>query len=202
MSRNKCDKFKKAIDVSASTTTRLVEQHLKDLMACSTEKKQHKTDINGLYFNFKTVSDDRVEKWNGLTLAVDHTLTDLITQLFEKGADPNVRTSNNKTALAVAVTAQFKSGGQDDTEMIECLLDNGAEVDVKFVQDNTILHLAVLVQHTGLVKSLINHGANTALMNAKKDTPMMMAFKYRKDDAFQLLKEAFCSCRDCPPSLG
>ena len=68
-------------------------------MACSTEKKQHKTDINGLYFNFKTVSDDRVEKWNGLTLAVDHTLTDLITQLFEKGADPNVRTSNNKTAL-------------------------------------------------------------------------------------------------------
>merc|ERR1712071_328167 len=130
------------------------------------------------------------EKWNGLTLAVDHTLTDLITQLFEKGADPNVRTSNNKTALAVAVTAQFKSGGQDDTEMIECLLDNGAEVDVKFVQDNTILHLAVLVQHTGLVKSLINHGANTALMNAKKDTPMMMAFKYRKDDAFQLLKHS------------
>ena len=26
----KCDKFKKAIDVSASTTTRLVEQHLKE----------------------------------------------------------------------------------------------------------------------------------------------------------------------------
>ena len=68
-------------------------------MECSTKRNKHKTDINGLYFNFQSVLMDRMEKWNGLSLAVDHTLTDMVAQLLDKGADPNVRTSQNKTAI-------------------------------------------------------------------------------------------------------
>jgi hypothetical protein len=85
----------------------------------------------------------------------------LVRMLLEKGADPNVRTKRNESALADAATA-------GNEECVKLLLDKGAEVNVQDIRGYSPLLYAAGADAmpAGIVKMLLAKGADR---NAKGD---------------------------------
>ena len=75
--------------------------------------------------------------------------------LLEKGADPNLRTKRNESALADAATA-----GNEET--VKLLLDRGAEVNVQDIRGYSPLLYAAGsdAMPAGVVKMLLAKGAD------------------------------------------
>ena len=86
--------------------------------------------------------------------------------LLEHGADPNLRGSQNKTALMI----QFSN-----PEAVELLIEHGAQVNLQDKFGNTALSLAVGFNKIESVTVLLKHGANPNLANHKGFTPLMKA---------------------------
>ena len=61
-------------------------------------------------------------------------------------------------------------------EMAKCLIDNGADVDMKSTSDGaTPLHLAAIYGEIEIVKSLIDNGAHVDLKDKDGETPLRWA---------------------------
>ena len=61
-------------------------------------------------------------------------------------------------------------------EMAKCLIDNGADVDMKNDSDGaTPLHLAAIYGEIEIVKSLIDNGAHVDLKDKDDETPLRWA---------------------------
>ncbi len=95
--------------------------------------------------------------------------------------------NNGDTLLHIAAIA-------GDSEVTECLLQRGYNVDIKRINGLEILyaplHLAVINGHRNVAEVLLNHNAN--INNLIVNTPLTAAIKARKLDmiTFLLSKEA------------
>ena len=90
--------------------------------------------------------------------------------LLEKGADPNVRTKRNETALADAATA-------GNEEAVKLLLDRGAEVNVQDIRGYSPLLYAAGsdAMPAGVVKLLLAKGADRTAKGDGETAPMLAA---------------------------
>ena len=101
-----------------------------------------------------------------LKMAVLHRRGEIVKVLLANGADPNQTCSAEATALHTSVS---REGMEEDniigTFIFKQLLDKGAEVNVKDLEDVTPLHMAARYGKTVEVNYLIRHGAEIDPVN-------------------------------------
>ncbi len=93
-----------------------------------------------------------------------------ITELLDLGADPNYPDCSGFPSLIAAMS----SGRRDACEILELLLDRGADPDQRGINDWTPLHQAVAQRDLKALKTLLAHGADPTLRTRIDDlsTPL------------------------------
>ena len=110
--------------------------------------------------------------------------------LVEGGADPTARVDDGTTALMVAAGADYVDGAdkygrrwfgdnlplqESALETITYLLDQGLDINAANDNDQTTLHGAVYLGGSMLVPFLVERGADIDAINARGQTPWMIA---------------------------
>lgn len=76
----------------------------------------------------------------------------------------------------------------EDPEIIECLLDLGADTEIK-ENGQTPLHIAIELGNEQCCKLLLDYGANVDTIDRFKDTPLIISADYKCNDICELLLE-------------
>jgi ankyrin repeat protein len=97
--------------------------------------------------------------------------------LLDRGADPNIPTTNNVTALAVAAGIGWVEGvtyewsEKDNLEAVQMCLDLGIDVNARDGDGRTALHGAAHKGRDAVVQRLVEHGARLDMKdNGSRDT--------------------------------
>ena len=129
-----------------------------------------------------------------------------IVKLFlDSGVDVNIKSQtrldnkDNSTPLIYAVYGlswSEKDKLKKSIELVELLINRGANVNAKNADGDTALHRAVAIvsshvnEQKELIKLLINHGADVNARNNKGETPLSLAKKSGYQDMINLLKSS------------
>ena len=108
----------------------------------------------------------------------------IVKYLVSKKANVNIRAKgiDNRTPLHSAV----RSG---HFATVNCLLNNGADVNAVDSRNWTPLHLAVQRREKTIAKNLLKHGAELNIKNSSDETPLEMAIRMGKKDMVNILKK-------------
>lgn len=95
-------------------------------------------------------------------------------QMLKKGLTANVRDGDGQPVLVIAAT-------NGDTQMLELLLDSGANIDgADRVDGETALMSAVSIGHMPGMELLINRGADVNERDRRGETALIKAAKLRR----------------------
>lgn len=136
-------------------------------------------DPNVLHGRAGTVLHTAAARWDMATA----------TALLEHGANPNAqRFDNGETPLHTAINSgAIMTGGP--TEMIELLLNHGADIAGTDFVGATPLHCAAACGNIAAIHTLLNYGADALISTRGRhiDTPLLSAIRSRNEDAAKLL---------------
>ena len=115
--------------------------------------------------------------------------SDVVLQLLKKGADVNAVSIDGWSPLLKATAKQYH-------EILQKLLEQGANVGQKVLANHSALHIACDNGDLDSVKILIKYGATLDIQNRDKETPMMIAQKHMNkgpqyQELFKYLKAAW-----------
>ncbi len=120
-----------------------------------------------------------------LTMAVETTFDPKMVQLLiEKGANVNVKDSLGNTPLLQSQHLEFHS---ENLEIIELLIENGADLDILGSGSKTILHKVIRNGNLKTAELLLNSGANIEARSGQGNTPLWTAAWHGDVDAVRLL---------------
>lgn len=163
---------------------------------------KYRIDVNALWCDNKTPLHHAVEKgnleivqkllerkadvnaanrWNQTVLyrAAEYGFTEIVELLLKKNAKVNVKCNfNNSTALDIAVRESKK-------EVVEMIINQGADVDCIIVNSDFLLPRAVSKGWLETVRLLLDHGAN--INNCRYENPLSEAIYSRNDEMVELL---------------
>lgn len=137
--------------------------------------------------------------WLGdvLTYAIYWSPIETVRELLALGADANVDTGDGFPPLIAATDRQPRHGTDDRCEVIELLLEHGADPNVRGMNDGTPLHQAVWKHatwpsHRRAVGLLLGHGADPNLATRIDDcsTPAQDAAAMGAAELAQLIRES------------
>jgi ankyrin repeat protein len=109
---------------------------------------------------------------------------DLIGLLLKEGADPNVRTSFDRTPIHWAVSS---FGAKNRADIVEALINAGADINAKDMDEKTA------VFHTSdksTIKKMIELGANLDIQDDEGNTPLHVACREHDENKVKLLLDA------------
>jgi ankyrin repeat protein len=131
-----------------------------------------------------------------LEYAIYHSPIAFIRTLLEEGADPNPTNHAGFPPLLAALSChQVPPGGAprtDVTEIVALLLSFGADPNQRGINDYTALHMAASVNHAGVVRLLLEAGADPALRTRIDDceTALQLAEKGQLEEISKMLRAA------------
>ena len=108
-----------------------------------------------------------------LHLAIRRNRSRLAGILLEHDADPNVENNEGMTPLQILL----KNDTGDERNilnLVQLLLHNSAEVNIRDKANDTLLHLAIQRYRFRIAETLIEHGADTNAENDEGMTPLQM----------------------------
>lgn len=86
--------------------------------------------------------------------------TELLQNMIDKGFSPNTREPTfNRSALHIAASRGF-------TDTVRVLLENGANPNIRDLNENTPLHLASCTENMALIELLLKAGTNVTLKDS------------------------------------
>ena len=91
------------------------------------------------------------------------------------GINPNCKHHNGPTALFDAIYNFKEAEAKDYISIIELLLNNGVDINIKGDYDITPIMIAIQKNRQSLVELLIDKGADLNIRNTLGHTPLMMA---------------------------
>lgn len=105
--------------------------------------------------------------------------TEVVNILLRAGAAVNIKGPEGKTALMLAA---------DDREVVEALLDKGAELEAKDDFGRTPLFYAVVMHQLNKLRVLLNGGVNVKAKSNDGLTALDLAERYGFDEVINILK--------------
>jgi SH3/ankyrin repeat-containing protein len=88
-----------------------------------------------------------------------------VTELLEKGADPNFHDDHGDTPATIAAAT-------DDVEMITCLVSGGAHLDFRSKDGLTPVHKAAVCGKSRVLRKMLDLGASPDFRNIDGLTPL------------------------------
>jgi uncharacterized protein len=115
--------------------------------------------------------------------------------LLDKGASPNAKDADGKTALILAVLAKPAGLGEDEVNTVKpgepallgVLLQRGADVNGRDKTGGTALHAAATTGNTDMMLRLLAAKANINAQDNNGTTPLMLASLMRDGAAVKFL---------------
>jgi ankyrin repeat protein len=98
-----------------------------------------------------------------LSYAAQHGLTRAVSYALKKGANVNARGKYGYTALMASARCDIVGSGAKDTTVI--LIDNGADIEARNMNNDTALTLTIRFRHPDITVLLIAAGANIRAEN-------------------------------------
>jgi ankyrin repeat protein len=102
-------------------------------------------------------------------------------------ATPNTNTESAKDNKGNTPLYQAIWGG--DEEIVEALINGGADVNFQDNKGNTPLHQAIWGGNEEIVEALINGGADVNIVNNNGDSPLNSAIKTGNREIINLLNQ-------------
>ena len=123
-----------------------------------------------------------------LEYAIYHSPIAFIRELLDLGADPNYQDDASFPSLLAALSAERA----DRYEILEILLQAGADVQQRGVNDYTPLHYAATRNDPRAVELLLAHGADPAARTRIDEltTPLEEAERLGHEEVVKILKPA------------
>lgn len=150
------------------------------LLACSNEF------IEGiellLQYGAKPNYDGDIQK-SPLCTAVNNGNIAIVKLLLEYDADVNEGEQSSPLHIAIS------SRKENKLEMVKLLLDNGADVDFKDINDHTPLMRAVYYDFLDIAILLITYGADTGYINKDSNDALIYAHKNKNVEMIKVLKK-------------
>lgn len=109
--------------------------------------------------------------------------TDFVRYLLDQGADPNAVEQTNKTALHIAA-----SESRESDEILQMLIDKGAEIDAVTIGGETPLMKALYFGRPFAVKFLLENGASLTAVNAQGRSIRDYAIATRDDSIIGIVR--------------
>ncbi len=148
----------------------------------------------------------QIRSYNDLSGAVGRGDSDRIKALISKGYDVNAHTSGGQTLLTWAFWYPYpnKTIWKDDMplliltpqekedkvlQVIEVLLDNGANINAIDGWGDAPIHLAVSGDRARVVEMLLHRGADVNMKNGHGDTPLIVAVEANDIEMTTLLMQ-------------
>lgn len=121
-----------------------------------------------------------------LEYAIYHSPLELVTEMIELGADVNYEDPAGFPSLIAALSTDRR----DLVDLIELLLEAGADLAQRGVNDFTPLHYAAAHQSRDVVQLLVDRGADVDARTRIDDltTPLDEARNAGRDDVVELLE--------------
>ncbi len=125
---------------------------------------------------------------NCLEYAISHSPISFVQTLLKEGADPNYDSLGGFPSLI----ATLSSDRSDIRDLLSLLLDHGADVQQRGINDWTPLHWAVSQHDAALVQLLLAHGADPLARTRIDDytSPLEDAMERGYEDLVPLLRKA------------
>lgn len=99
----------------------------------------------------------------------------IVRRLLEKGADSGVLCGKSSSSLLHIACGAKKQ------DIMELLLEYGADVNAADADSKTPLHLACTEQHADLIRYLLENGADPTVRDKNGDTPLHLLVKESKE---------------------
>ena len=137
-----------------------------------------------------------------LILAAKRGHTDILQTLLNAGADVNAKDNRASKFLALycyyvfddyykeSRTALMYAARYGYADIVQTLLDNGADVNAEDKDNSTALMWAAFKGHEEAVKALLDNGADMNVRNKDGKTALVLARKKRHTKIIRLLKQA------------
>jgi ankyrin repeat protein len=122
--------------------------------------------------------------WTGLHLAAYFGRQAAAEALIAAGADVNARTTNSQNNLPLHAAAAGKH-----REIVDLLLDNGADVDARQEGGWVALHEAAQDGDVEMIGALLAHGADVNARNDAGQTPLTIALSHDQTAAADALRK-------------
>ena len=105
-----------------------------------------------------------------------------VVEMVEAGMPVDITNEDGWTALIIAAI-------KNQTDVVRCLLDKGADVDKQHHRWGfTVLHIASGYNHTDVMRMLLQHGAIKDIKDEFGNPPIDHALRRNSEEAVDLLE--------------
>src|SRR6266702_3108630 len=117
------------------------------------------------------VNAQRKDKWTPLHLASYHWKSDIVRLLLDHGANANAETDNGDSPLHKVSQGKYEPQ-EHGVCVAQLLLERGVDVNAQRKDKWTPLHVASRNGNPGIIRLLLDHGANANTVSENGDNPL------------------------------
>lgn len=126
---------------------------------------------------------------NALVYASTYNNEEMVKFLLEKGADANTVCEIENEHIDISPTPLMNAAYRGNTNIINMLLENGADINYTTDYGMTALMMAASFNQFEAAKTLLEHNANTSITNGYGETALDLAKSEDYKDIVELLEK-------------
>src|SRR6266702_3183980 len=157
---------------NANTESENGENPLHKVCGNSQDKPQDGVRVARLLLEHSVdVNAQRKDKWTPLHLASYHWKSDIVRLLLDHGANANAETDNGDSPLHKVSQGKYEPQ-EHGVCVAQLLLERGVYVNAQRKDKWTPLHVASRNGNPGIIRLLLDHGANANTVSENGDNPL------------------------------